>query len=363
MQRLFYELIHVALGQKERLSKDPSDQEWGTMFDMAEKQAVSGIAFLALDKLSKVGQRPPLLLLYEWIGLNEQICSQNQIVNQRCKDATRLFSDVGYHSCILKGQGNAQMYPVPSARTSGDIDIWVYGKRKEITKFVKQKCPKAYEQYLHINFPFYNDVPVEVHYTPGRLLVPKYNKRFQEWCENYKWNDNRSINDSLGFNIPTVEFNVVYQMVHIMTHFFVEGIGLRHFMDYYYVLKELHKSQNSSDNFEELFEYFGMLKFAQGVMWLEKVALGIEEELLIVSPDGRIGKVILKEMEEGGNFGQYDTRYAGRNKGVLLRGLADSYRLLKLARYFPQDSLWKIVRKIENQKWKLRKLVRTNNGG
>lgn len=354
MQSLFYEQIRVALGQRDCLSKNPSDQEWDAMFDIAEKQAVAGIAFLALEKMSQVGQKPPFSLLYEWIGLSEQTRIQNQIVNRRCKDITQLFSDAGFHSCILKGQGNAMMYPDSSARTSGDIDIWVYGKRVEITKFVKQRCPDAFEQYLHIDFPIYNDVLVEVHYTPGRLLAPKYNKRFQEWCENYNRNDNQSIDGSLGFNIPTVEFNVVYQMVHIMTHFFVEGIGLRHFIDYYYVLKELHK-RNSSENFEELFEYFGMLKFAQGVMWLEKDVIGIEEELLIVSPDERIGKVILKEMEEGGNFGQFDQRYVARNKGIVWRGLTDSYRLLKLAYYFPQDSLWKIVRKIENQKWRIKR--------
>ena len=55
MQKLFYELILVALGQKEHLSKTPSDQEWNAMYEMAVKQAVPGIAFLALDKLSQVG--------------------------------------------------------------------------------------------------------------------------------------------------------------------------------------------------------------------------------------------------------------------------------------------------------------------
>lgn len=351
---MFYELIHVALGLRDCISKNPSEQEWEAMFYIAEKQAVAGIAFLALDKLSQIGQKPPFSLLYEWIGLSEQTRHQNQIVNQRCKDITRLFSEAGYQSCILKGQGNALMYPVPAVRTSGDIDIWVYGKREKITRFVKQRCPEAFEQYLHIDFPIYDDVPVEVHYTPGRLLAPKYNKRFQKWCENYKRKDNQTSGDTLGFSIPTIEFNVVYQMVHIMTHFFVEGIGLRHFVDYYYVLKELHR-RGYSVNFEKQFEYFGMIKFARGVMWLEKEVLGLGEDLLITSPDERIGIVILKEMEEGGNFGQYDTRYAGRNKGVFLRGLIDSYRLLKLAFFFPKESLWKLIRKVENQKWKIRR--------
>ncbi len=47
-QVLFLELIQVALGSKERLSKIPSEEEWNYLFLTAQKQAVSGLAFNAL---------------------------------------------------------------------------------------------------------------------------------------------------------------------------------------------------------------------------------------------------------------------------------------------------------------------------
>ena len=53
----------------------------------------------------------------------------------------------------LKGQGNSLMYPVPECRTPGDIDIWVFGDRKDITRFVKERTPNVFEQYHHIDFP------------------------------------------------------------------------------------------------------------------------------------------------------------------------------------------------------------------
>ena len=180
---MFYELVRVALGVGEKLSRCPLDPEWQQLFDLAQKQAVAGVAFLALDRLSSYGQKIPPALLFEWIGLSEQIRSQNLLANQRCKEITQLFRNEGFESCILKGQGNARMYPVPESRTSGDIDIWVFGERDEITKFVKEKCPNVFEQYHHIDFPIFEDVPVEVHYTPGKLLSPKYNKRFQKWSQ------------------------------------------------------------------------------------------------------------------------------------------------------------------------------------
>ena len=117
-------------------------------------------------------------------------------------------------------------------------------------------------------------------------------------------------------------------------------------------LKKLY-DENCTGSYESLFKHLGLLQFARGVMWVEQRALGMSDEYLICEPDEKIGKVIIKEIEEGGNFGHHDKRYTLRNKGYLARGIADGYRLIKLARYFPQDAVWKIVRRIENQKWKL----------
>ena len=84
--------------------------------------------------------------------------------------------------------------------------------------------------------------------------------------------------------------------------------------------------------------------------------LGINEDCLLFEPSEKIGKLMLQEMMEGGNFGQYDQRYRIRGKGLLGRGIADTYRLLKLVPVFPQETLWKIWNKIENQKWKFKEI-------
>lgn len=328
---LFYELVQVALGQRETLSRNPSATEWDELFTLSQKQAVVGVALLAIEKMSQQGQKPPVDLLLEWIGLSEQIRAQNILVDKRCGEITKLFADAGFRTCILKGQGNALMYPDPSLRSSGDIDLWVEGSRKEIHDFVFAKCPTAEDGDVHIEASFFNDVVVEVHYFPRYSNVPKYNKRLQVWFR--EKSDAQFLNkvklsseSASCVCVPTVQFNAVQQMSHIMGHFFVEGIGLRQFIDYFYVLRKLHEEQ-CSDNIEKLFEYHGMLTFARGVMWVEKEILGLEDKYLLTSPDGRLGKAILKEIEEGGNFGHHDQRYAARSKGILMRGIVDSYRV------------------------------------
>jgi len=319
---------------------------------MSQKQSVVGVNFIALQLLSEQGIKPPAKLLYEWIGFSERIKQQNLLLNKRSAEITSLFADAEYKSCILKGQGNALMYPVPESRTPGDIDIWVFGERKNITRFVKERTPNVFEQYHHIDFPIFNDATVEVHYIPGSLLSPKYNKRFLKWCEGQKEIIKKNqIKTGFGFCVPSLEFNAVFQMAHVFTHFFTEGIGLRHFVDYFYVLKNL-EPQKREEVCEKL-RWLGLEKFAKGVMWVEKECLALDDSYLLYEPDLKIGELIKREMEEGGNFGQHDTRFAMRHYGVLARGIADTGRLLTLARMFPSESFWKVMEKIANQRWKL----------
>ena len=354
IMKSFYEITQIAIGTRVKLDRPLTDTEWKEVYDISQKQAVVGILFSALDEISKTGKRPPMNVLYEWIGLSEQIKRQNLLLNKRCSEITSLFADAGYDSCVLKGQGNSLMYRYPESRTPGDIDIWVLGDRKDITRFVKDRTPGVFEQYHHIDFPIYDDVTVEVHYIPGSLLSPKYNKRFLEWCEEQKEiiKKNR-IKTEFGFSVPSMEFNAVFQMAHIFTHFFTEGIGLRHFVDYFYVLKNL-EPQKRVEVCEKL-RWLGLDKFAKGVMWIESDCLALEDSYLLFEPDVKIGGFIKREMEEGGNFGQYDSRFAMRHHGLLARGIADTVRLLALARMFPSESFWKVMEKIANQRWKLKK--------
>ncbi len=355
MTPLFVELIHIALGKKEKLSASLSDEEWIELYDIAQKQAVTGFVFDALEKLSEYGQKPPQYILYEWIGQSEQIKNRNVLLNQRSVEVTQIFHEAGFRSCILKGQGNARMYPNPYLRQPGDIDIWVEGKRKDIKKFVFSQTPDEFECYHHIHFSVFEDVDIEVHYTPCTCLSIRGNKLFQEYCKKQITTQVQNVvelSKGIGHvSVPTRDFNVVFQMAHIMYHFFIEGIGLRHFVDYYYVLRS--DEIKEKDKYRDLFNDFGMLRFARGVMWIMHNILCLETKFLLVEEDEKLGEVILNEMTEGGNFGHYDERYKDREKGLLMRGIIDVYRLIKLARYFPSESVWKIVRKIENQRWKL----------
>ena len=46
--------------------------------------------------------------------------------------------------------------------------------------------------------------------------------------------------------IPTVEFNIIFQLTHIYSHLMNEEIGLRQLVDYYYVLCDFYKVYQKS---------------------------------------------------------------------------------------------------------------------
>ena len=130
----FFELIQLALGERNILSHNPSEEEWQEAYQMADKQALTGILFSAVEKLNSDNKAamPPTGLFYQWIGDALQIENRNKEVDYAAAQLTRIFKGGGMRSCVLKGQGIAQLYPEPERRQSGDVD---YGLRVAEKKY------------------------------------------------------------------------------------------------------------------------------------------------------------------------------------------------------------------------------------
>lgn len=50
MVDLFYELIQVAVGNRSSLSRVPTAAEWGELYNLATRQALTGVCFVGLQK-------------------------------------------------------------------------------------------------------------------------------------------------------------------------------------------------------------------------------------------------------------------------------------------------------------------------
>lgn len=346
---LFYDLLQVALGEKDKLSYMPSDDEWKKLFITSQKQSVAGFTFETLDKLSRNGQKIPAALLFEWLSVSELIRQQNILLNSRIVELEKHFEKDGFKSCILKGQGNAIIYPNPLSRTPGDIDIWLNGDKETIISYVRSQFPMAGDNGIHLDYPIYDDVEVEVHYRPQYMACRKYDRRIDAFFQKEASLQFANIKELPGgegkIAVPLPYFNLVQQLAHLLGHFYAGGIGFRHLIDLYYVLRNI---KSDDRNYKELLDYLGLLSFTEGVMWIEKTILGIQKSYLVADPSESKGKLILREVEKGGNFGFYGNRLAMRRKGILISAIMDSYRLLRLITIQPSEAISRLQWKFSN---------------
>ena len=260
----FFAFLKYCLGSKEDMSRVIAGMNWQELYSFASKQALLGLCFDGIERLGaeypeELKQNPiGRELLMTWMGKVQQIRRQNMKVNAVAGKLFPMLREDGMRCCVLKGQGNALMYPNPYSRTPGDIDVWIDASRERIMEYAQKKFELEDDIRLQHLETSLDGVPVELHFFPCSMNNPIYHARLQKWFRrnaNLQCSNVVSLPDGAGdIAIPTTAFNVVYQLTHLYHHFFDEGIGMRQIIDYYYVVCDFYKVyQNSSKITPSLF--------------------------------------------------------------------------------------------------------------
>ena len=323
----------------------PAVTDWPALFAFAKKQALIGL-FLpgkCPDSLSEDDLLP-------WLAPVHMIERKNKQINQRVEQLVDLFEQDGFSCCILKGQGNAAMYPNPLRRSPGDIDVWIDSDEATVYQYVHKLFPKEKASFKHIHFPLFKDVRVDVHVTPLKFFSKNHSKHFQQWIGQNRaeqfahWI--RLPGTSRDICVPTGKFNSVYQLGHMLLHLFDKGLGLRQVVDYFYVLKALDLTEKDREELAETLKSLGMLRFAAAMMWVERDVLGLPDGQCIVGPDKRLGKILLGELIAGGNFGEQHRRKKGKGR-FFFNGLVNTRRNLALLPLAPREDAARLCHKIK----------------
>ena len=247
--QIFFDFLRFCIGSTKEIPDSLKKADWKELYAIAKKQCLVGVLFDGIKKLpaEHVGMEKELLL--QWMAECQMLEKANVRLNDAAIQVSEWFRKKGFRTCILKGQGNALMYPNPNSRTPGDIDIWVEGEDKRVISFVRSISPYEKACYHHIEFPSYKGVEVEVHYRPSFLLCFWHNRKLQKYYERVKeeqFSHRVMLGEQGEIAIPTVEFNLIFQLTHIFSHLMNEGIGLRQLLDYYYVLCDFYKVYQKS---------------------------------------------------------------------------------------------------------------------
>ena len=360
-QRIFFDFLQFCIGSVAEIPASVKDADWKVLYAIAKKQALIGVLFHGIKQLPKE-LAPDEDLLMTWMGMAQRIRQQNARLFIDSAKVCKNFQQEGFRCCILKGQGNALLYPDPYMRTPGDIDIYLSGGRKRIMENVNKVCPNQVMRYHHVDFPVMKTA-IEVHFTPSYMFFPIHNRRMQKWfgkVMDLQCSNRVALPDGYGeICVPTVSFNVVYILSHLYRHVFTEGIGLRQLLDYYFVLAKWHTDLTDSmdlntskslpqitqmntdlDALRHEIKWLGLWKFARAVMFVLREVFGLSEDKMIAPMDEKEGKFLLDEIMRGGNFGQYDTRLGSKkDEGKLHRYLRMNLRNLRFVRHYPTEAL------------------------
>ena len=312
MNQLFFELIRFALHRQGCLSHTPSAKEWVGLYHIAEKQALLGVCFYAVQKLIKQEQPVNIseAIRMQWLGVTAQIQRRNEVLNRRCVELQKMLKDAGFRSCILKGQSMVGIYNLDLNfnagcnlgiyRQSGDIDVWVDGDRKHVMEYVNSIAPTDDVRWLHTQLNVFDDAEVEIHFMPSYLECPWHNRALQRFFESEK-------EACFAIDANTDRFNQVFILAHAFRHLFSEGVGMRQLMDYYFVLKNS-VERIPCKEFSLILSRTGMMRFAKAVMWIMQQVFGLERECLLCEPSEKYGRLLLDEVIQSGNFGHQDER-------------------------------------------------------
>lgn len=367
-----FAFIRYAINPIRFKAPEMEEYDWKLLYNLAFRQAILGVVMEGVKRVKANGINPPEEVMKKWKSRMVGIELNNIMMNKAVVRLLNQLEGDGFKCCILKGQGNNLMYPNVYSRSSGDIDVWMIGageKKPDIRRiidYVRLRNPKGRAVYHHIDYGHFDKVKVEVHYRPSFLNNPLYNYRLQKWFiqqADTQFAHRVELPGNVGtISVPTPEFNAIHQLVHISDHLLNDGVGLRHIIDYYYVMLSL----KDRENVVPTLRYLGLEKVAGAVMWVLSKMLGMEDKYLIVAPNERLGRVMANEILHRGNFGQrakvfYTMLYEKKmplwqfNLKKNLQRLRIDWRML---RYFPSECLCEPLFRIYHFFWRHINLMR-----
>lgn len=357
---LFFELLQLAAGTRTRLSASPGADEWQAAYEECRRQACLGVVFEAVAQMRSRGdgatERLPRRLFVKWAYLAGQIAETNRVADEDSREACRMLADDDLRCVVLKGQGNARMYPNPYARQSGDVDVLMvpalWTEMRSDAEYDRVVVARVRERlrdlgllqrlgYMETTVALPLKTTVEVHYRTMWVANPWCNSRLQHWHRECLRTDRLAVwCPETQVMVPTWEYNVVFQLCHVFRHFFAEGIGMRQLMDYFFLLQRPHTVDDATLSAQ--LRRFGLYDFAAALMWVLAEVLAMPSERMIVPANERRGRMLLQWVMREGNFGKHDPekRYGKLDRWHFKLFVRRCVRSVRLFGFAPGETFW-----------------------
>ena len=147
-------------------------------------------------------------------------------------------------------------------------------------------------------------------------------------------------------DVPPIEFDVVYILLHAVHHLYSSGVGLRQICDWVCLLHN-YRGKINQENVTKLLKKTGMTNAARIFGAVAVNYMGLEKEDLVVGydpEDEKYAEILINDIWNKGNFGQYDKETNQRHANIWKK----RWYLYKLAlkraallrKVAPKEALW-----------------------
>lgn len=316
MKDKLFSLLRSALWG-EAFQGEVSKEEFAQVLKLAKEQTVYGLVFDVLKDV-KVEGTLSKSLVFEAIGLTQQIKRQNAIISKELSSFANRSQNVELTYLVVKGQTIGCLYANPELRTSGDIDFLVPDISSHLSKvFPEVQFPTTMKE-KELGFK-YNHVTYELHTRLTDFGCKKHQKIWEniiaeEWVLQ-KPDGRGKMEDGYFVTINGVKVrtlspttNAVYLFLHLYFHLIREGVSLRQFCDWAIML---HHYRNDIDKeaLEDILQQLDMIRGyrAFGTILVDELGLPEEEfPLPLAEEDRGMKEKILGDIFKGGNFGKHN---------------------------------------------------------
>ena len=318
MKDKLFSLLRSALWG-EAFQGEVSKEEFAQVLKLAKEQTVYGLVFDVLKDV-KVEGTLSKSLVFEAIGLTQQIKRQNAIISKELSSFANRSQNVELTYLVVKGQTIGCLYANPGLRAPGDIDFLVTQKT-QISQIIHLFPDAVIPQRLtEKEYGFEsNGVTYELHIRLIDFGCKKHQRIWEdviseEWVLQ-KPDGRGKMEDGYFVTIngvkvrtlsPTV--NAVYLFLHLYFHLIREGVSLRQFCDWAIML---HHYRNDIDKeaLEDILQQLDMIRGyrAFGTILVDELGLPEEEfPLPLAEEDRGMKEKILGDIFKGGNFGKHN---------------------------------------------------------
>ena len=286
MQELFFELLRVAIGQMDCLSRGPLADEWHGIYRTAQRHGLTELCYKGMERLFDYGLRAPQDLSIDWMADAEAIHESQELLNSRREKLVKKLDERKIRAAVMNGE------------QSPSIEIFVDCSMDRAIKFVRQTGQQEIRcGYTSLALNAWENTPVNLHYRVLSVRNPWANGKMQKWFA-----QNKELMFGQGDNgifSPTLTMNAICMLQTFQQRLLSGKATMSILVDYYHVLSQLNgefQSFKDGSNMANTLETLGMTQFAAGVMWVLQETMGLNRICMLCEPLAEEGRFILKEL-------------------------------------------------------------------